>query len=65
MSSRYIVHVYENVKEKLNKNTPPLFFFRFNTLTLDRREKMIERKGSTIPLDYILLIRDIELLGQT
>lgn len=41
--------------------SPPLFFYPFNPLKLDRREKRIKTldrgKGVTL-LDYFLLIRD-------
>lgn len=44
--------------------SPPPFFHPFNPLTLDRREKRIERKGVSIILTlHFLVIRSIEFLG--
>ena len=40
-----------------------LSFHTFNPLTLDRREKRIERKGGDVIIIDYFLIRVIELLG--
>ena len=43
----------------------PPFFYSFNPLKLDRTEKGIEGKGTTLTLDLFLLIRAVESVGES